>query len=374
MSTAAAKKPFSRAPLLPPPEHFWKKYSPGHEFPVSSAISITLHVSVVGLLLLLGYLLQIRQDAPENKMPENVLVEQEGTGPEGGGGMPGLPGDGDDPLLVPIPGAFGTELDANPFPDENPAVPLDVGSFDKVVEDPSAPDFVEKLKLAGKEPEKKVETKAPVSPLVGTKPKIAFPKKGGGERGGGGLGGGGVGTGRGSKTGPGTGDGGLKQTSRQRYLASRWSFGLGKDPASHLDQLEKIGFLIGVEGVDGRFYVVQDLKRRPVELKLDNYSKYEKLVHYENKKPESIKPVAKLMEMPFEIRRILMFLPKEREEEFLNEEMRFSKKAGRPLHTFAQIRFAFEVRGGRYEPVGQFVLPEDPRLFNDPSVYAHYRK
>lgn len=50
-------KPTNPVPMAPPPEEFWDKYSPHHEFPLSSVGSVALHVAAVGGFALVLYLL-----------------------------------------------------------------------------------------------------------------------------------------------------------------------------------------------------------------------------------------------------------------------------------------------------------------------------
>ena len=38
--------------LVPPEERFWKRYSPNHEFPLSSASSALMHLCALGILAL----------------------------------------------------------------------------------------------------------------------------------------------------------------------------------------------------------------------------------------------------------------------------------------------------------------------------------
>src|SRR5438093_278210 len=38
--------------LVPPDERFWQRYSPNHEFPLSSASSAMIHLFVLGFLVL----------------------------------------------------------------------------------------------------------------------------------------------------------------------------------------------------------------------------------------------------------------------------------------------------------------------------------
>src|SRR5262249_25503504 len=54
--TAPAPAPADKNPLVPPDETIWQRYSPHHEFPLSSVTSVTLHILVIVLLGLLGWI------------------------------------------------------------------------------------------------------------------------------------------------------------------------------------------------------------------------------------------------------------------------------------------------------------------------------
>src|SRR5258708_31798 len=176
MSTVKAPKPTSSTrPLLPPPETFWKKYSPRHEAPLSSAISIFLHAVVVGLILLVGYLMQLRWEDPEGRPPENdvVLLGEGAGGPEGGSGPSGLPGDGNPvEFSLGAPGAIESLYDQKFAPDsatsEVAPPELDPAAL-KPEPDPLAKDFVDELKKTGIEPPepKKMTTAPPMPKIVG---------------------------------------------------------------------------------------------------------------------------------------------------------------------------------------------------------------
>jgi hypothetical protein len=106
-------------PLVPPDEQFWVRYSPHHEFPLSSITSITLHLLLI-LLLLVGIWLAWKLGWTEDTrgVPiDPVVLEGGGSGPGTGpdkGVQGGLPGED-----VPNPGANnpGPGVDANGPPD-----------------------------------------------------------------------------------------------------------------------------------------------------------------------------------------------------------------------------------------------------------------
>lgn len=87
MSTSAPQKPGSPpVPLAPPDEQFWDKYSPHHEFPLSSVGSVALHIG--GLALLAGLLFLAYRSTTSDKtpVPMRVMTVTGGEGPGGAGG------------------------------------------------------------------------------------------------------------------------------------------------------------------------------------------------------------------------------------------------------------------------------------------------
>src|SRR5438128_10634027 len=81
-------------PLVPPDEKFWQRYSPRHEFPLATVLSIFAHGCVIGLLGL-AYFLITNRDRDFLKPPtmDAVMVDGMGDGAGGFGGAPGSPGE-----------------------------------------------------------------------------------------------------------------------------------------------------------------------------------------------------------------------------------------------------------------------------------------
>jgi len=118
-------KPRPKAPAAPPPfeQPFWSRYSPNHEFPLSAASSIALHVLAVVFMFILMWWLW-------NALTKSTLeVDTLEVTFAGGGGNPG--GEGNAP--GDRPPASGTEnVDTPKNEQEKPTGPLPPDSLKKV--------------------------------------------------------------------------------------------------------------------------------------------------------------------------------------------------------------------------------------------------
>jgi hypothetical protein len=77
------------APLAPPEEEFWERYSPHHEFPLSSIGSVALHIAGLVLVLLMLWLLSRLSFSTREVPPMHAVRVQgdgDGAGAPGGGG------------------------------------------------------------------------------------------------------------------------------------------------------------------------------------------------------------------------------------------------------------------------------------------------
>src|SRR5262245_24937687 len=102
-----------RRSLLPPDEQFWQRYSPHHEFRLSSAASIALHALVLALLALIGWSLARLATAQHPALADVPVVVTPG------GSSGALDGDGN-PVGGPRIGPDAE--DTGPKPDQAKAV------------------------------------------------------------------------------------------------------------------------------------------------------------------------------------------------------------------------------------------------------------
>lgn len=80
MSTSAPPPP-----LAPPEEQFWDRYSPHHEFPLSSVGSVALHIGALVLFVLALWLLSRMTISDKTPVPMRTVTLTDGDGPEGRG-------------------------------------------------------------------------------------------------------------------------------------------------------------------------------------------------------------------------------------------------------------------------------------------------
>jgi hypothetical protein len=89
--------------LVPPEEQFWKRYSPHHEFSLSSATSAALHILGIGLLLLIAYVIWSNRPQKPSDVPQMDVVLPDSAGlmdqgaprvAQDGGGRGGVGGTG----------------------------------------------------------------------------------------------------------------------------------------------------------------------------------------------------------------------------------------------------------------------------------------
>jgi hypothetical protein len=117
---------------LPPEERFWKRYSPHHEFPLSSATSAALHVLAILLLLLSAWVAWKLGFANLNRPPEVAAVALQESG---GDGHPGGIG----------PGPRQPALQEESTPPHDPKTPSTHPDFkDLKVGDPDPIEFLPK--------------------------------------------------------------------------------------------------------------------------------------------------------------------------------------------------------------------------------------
>ena len=316
---------------LPPEERFWKRYSPHHEFPLSSVTSVALHVLVVVLLLLVAWVaVKLRLDDEGRPLPVfAVTVGDGGRGEKGNG--PG-PGNGDGANLPEDRGASPEAQKPMPgieLPELNPgeAAPLQL------------PKFADKdgrpLTVRPGEAEKALQA------LERDAHGILFRSLGGGK--------GDKGAGDGGADGPGKG----KLTQRQKRLL-RWSMTFNTDSGEdYLRQLRGIrpggGAILAIPEGEKRYRVIRDLSRRPATGEVEDLARIHRL-YWEDDRPESVAGLARALGIPAPPAFFALF-PPELEEHLADlEKARLDRDfLGRTEDDIAETRFVVVPAADGYE-------------------------
>jgi hypothetical protein len=333
------------ATLLPPDEKFWQRYSPHHELPVSGMTSLFLHGAVIGVFLIVGVLVGMRWHGEAGKPPsmDVVMLEGGGDGSEGLGGPAGLPGDDEaalteltprDPAAPALP-----KIDSPMLQLENaPSVELALPSSEIR---PETKDLFTDIERLAKEA-------AAAAPKAAKAPSGTGNPKGVGGKGG--LGNA-PGPGKGKK-GLGTGFGGLGgKLTKAQIFARRWGFDLSGTAKDHADKLAIVGIHLAVVDARGDAWFIRDLTRRPAEIYKADPRIFMDAVYWENKEAKSIFGLARELNLPFVPQKLLMLLPKEREQSMANAEALYAKEHGRDFDRIISTEFDFRLRGNTYEPV-----------------------
>jgi hypothetical protein len=336
----------------PPEERFWKRYSPHHEFPLSSVGSIVLHILSIGALVVIAYIITRTRSDEQIAPPTLDVVAVPGLPKIAGGG--GEPGGRED-----APGGASTTggkeiVKSDEPPQTRPGnVPQEKG---------------ETLKMVELQPLDVKVTEGGTRQIVGINEKVigdlntvveqarkkiaddmaraargkSGPGKGGGE-------GSGDGVGVGSKSGPGIQSG--QATIRQRRQA-RWKmFFSTAGGADYLQQLRALGAYMGVPQVKGDnqidYLLIKDIKR-PAKLLREDVSKLNRIFWFDHE-PRSVLGMAQALGLAKPPPFFVAFFPQQLEERLRQlEQQAFSGDESQIIET----HFRVEPRGGgTYEVV-----------------------
>jgi len=325
---AAGAKKDAKQPT-PPAEEFWLRYSPHHEFPLSSITSVTLHILVIVLLVLGGWLaIKLGLMSDKTGLPVDAIILERGGGGGSLDGKEGATGDNLPPEMVADKADPNKPLNPINLPDlpDTNVDPIKLPDFKdsdgKRVIDPSARNMaLEAAKSLSEESRTK---------FFGSV----------GDKGGGGDGsGGGTGSGKGKATGSGTGDNknGKKLSERQKRML-RWTMIFntrdGNDYASQLDSLGAI-LAIPTNTECTEFLVIRDLKARPAQGKVEDPAALQR-IYWIDDKQDSVFGLARALEIKNKPKLIIAFFPTELETKLAKLE---SDYAGRKGDDIAETRF-----------------------------------
>ena len=295
--------------LVPPEERFWKRYSPNHELPLSSASSALMHLCALGILALGTHSFA--------NWPTPVPIDAIEIG--GVGGRP-------DGAEGPAAGQFPRNEDlqdvvnnAVPAP-ETPLRGQDLKQIDKtnekVIESPNPRFFDDKTAEANRRQLSKLgeHVRERLNDLQRSQASKGL--GGTGQKGGKGPG---DGTGNGPSVGPGSAiiD---KRPERQK----RWTMIFNiRDPQDYARQLSALGAYLAVPGSrEGEYLVIEDLSRRPVVARLRNVGDINRMF-WIDEKPDAVGPLFRELGYEKIPSYFVAFFPVELEQELLRKELEY---------------------------------------------------
>lgn len=325
---------------VPPEEQFWKRYSPHHEFPLSTVSSFALHILAAVLLALVGW--WIATMAMEKGQP----LKEMGVVIAGGGGG-NLKGEGAAPGVQTGSGPQEEEPGEQPKEDVNPIQnnpknvidkPTDVPPPAAVnIRDDSTKELLERANDA-----KQALRRISSENLEKMRRNIA----GKGQKGPG-LGGGsdkGKDVGKGDGTGPGEKlDARIKRTMRWIMVFNTYD---GEDYAR---QLAGLGAILAFPQAKGNKYMeVKDLHLRPARGSIKSIEEIQgNRIYWADDKRESITPLCMTLGIRPVPDHVVAFFPETLERKLLDIELKY--KGLREDQIF-ETRFAIRKSARGYEP------------------------
>jgi hypothetical protein len=328
-----------RGSALPPEERFWQRYSPHHEFSLSSASSVAIHILALVMVLLVGrlvYGMMSDTKTPLREIP--VTIE-----PPGGGGVPG--GQANDlgraqPKPIEDIGEkkqiekdSATKSDTNRpklNPEAIPILPLPAQSKDDDAR------LIKKAEFAHDQLTRmanKVRDQLRAGVVERSKPG---PGKDGS-------------SGRDKDSGPGDGEGpgpGSGKLSLERM--DRWVLVFDTESGDdYARQLYALGAILAVPRENSEYAIIRDLSKRPAVAEPEDIAAI-KRIWWEDNKPDSIAALCSALGIKPIPDHVVAFFPESLERKLLKIELQYQ---GLREHQIKETRFRIRKTADGYEPV-----------------------
>jgi hypothetical protein len=320
-------------PFEPP---FWTRYSPHHEFPLSTAVSVSMHVLAFVFLIVAGWFLATMIE--KSKIEVGTLEESTLAG--GGGSRHGEGNAGGDRPPV-SQGQENVENPATETPkptgDVTPLDPLKTkiaDPLDVILKDPDGRAINEANEAVQSLKKLSTDARSKLLNAIG-------PGKG---KGGSGRDGGqdsGKDTGKDKFTGSGVNKFSQRQTRVLRWVM-RFNTLNGND---YRRQLAGLGAILAFPQSDGSYMVYRDL-RAPAKGEIEDIASIKRIFWVDDKK-DSIRSLAGAMEVPVPDGPVVAFFPVSLEAELLKKELAYR---GKKEEDIKETHFKINVRGGNYIP------------------------
>jgi hypothetical protein len=313
-SSAASKSASPQVKkLMPPEEKFWQHYSPHHEFPWSSVISVALHGLAVFLVVVL-FVRLAKEDNEDAPLPlEPIVIAGGGGNIHGVGNAPGhaTPKEAENETTTEEP-ATTTPTEKQP-------------KLNQVIEDPlKLPELTQKNTRTITPPNAAIQGLAALSKDARAEAfeGLAAPKGGGGTGRGGGKGSG-IGTGEGEHAGA-----GKESTLNNRQKRTlRWTMTFNTaNGEDYLRQLSALKAILAVPVPQGGAYWVFDLshgRHHPVTKTNLNYLKR---IFWVDKTTGSVRNLAGALGLQQQPPWIAAFFPVSLEQKLLKKELAYARE------------------------------------------------
>jgi hypothetical protein len=275
---------------LPPEDQFWKRYSPHHELPLSTASSLMLHGVVLALLILGGIVLARFGFRDNNVEVSAVQVVGTGTGTDANAGA-----------------RTGEEHEAVQPQDNRPEKDIQVGPSPNLKAPTVKPESILPSAATGDRPfqaEDNAKQLASLSESLRRKLEgaVTGSQDGKGQRG--------------KKV--------LDRKERQQRWVMTFNTKDGDDYARQLNSLKAILAIPDPKSKEGQFLAVEDLAQRPAKVKAKDLTKLDR-IYWIDDKPESVKSLATALRLDPVPKYIVAFFPKELEKDLLAKELNYQK-------------------------------------------------
>ncbi len=339
---------------LPPDERLWKRYSPHHEFSLSSIGSVAIHALVIGMLVLIGYLMAWAGfNQPPKKVSQGIVTLSGGGGGGTADGAKDLKGKTKTEAALPERGPADGNREKHNEP--TPAAPvLDVDSIARKapkewLEDKKFTDYLQSAKVdkskawilndfATQSENDLMSAVSKISKNAGRDgPKDSGPGKDGGKDGGKG------GTDKGADT---------MGKRKQRMLRWVMSFNTAKG-GSYFEQLKGLGAVIAIPteksaknpaGYKAIFW--------PAGVKkVDNVADLNR-IYWKDFDPASVRQVLKGSDYKGPaVDHFVALMPQELEDKLYEMEKTLAEKKGHSIDDVFETKFEVRQSGFKFEPV-----------------------
>jgi hypothetical protein len=318
-------------------EAFWRRYSPHHELPLSSATSVALHVLALSALIVAGWFVANLLD--KSKLEVDTLEMATLAG--GGGSRQGEGiAAGDRPAVGGMENVDNSkEEQAKPSGSVPPNLVEKLPILDRldVIFDENqngrtidqANEAVQRLSKLSKDARDKLFK------AIGPGKGLGGPGKDGGKD---------IGKdkGDGPLTGPGKG-----RFHRRWERVLRWVMKFNTlNGNDYRRQLAGLDAVLAFPQPDGSYMVYRDLKQRPIKGKVEDISSI-KQIFWVDEKMDSIHSLAQAMDVPVPDGPIVAFFPEKLEAELLRKELSYRNKKEEDIHS---TTFQIRLIGGTFIP------------------------